>query len=565
MRRDAVRAQSLALIAALAWGTLVAAQVQPPASVPTQVQAAIQTAEPAAESSTLTFFNRDIVVLRARVLGRSPRERASGAARFLQELAVQRITGPIGKDAYNGGTIITVASRFVVAITDSDVDYLSGETRETVTDAAVARLRLALAEAAESRTASTLTRSAAFAFGLLVVCTLVLWALARIRRLSLARLTEVSARTIQRTELAAIGIQAKHLLTYHRRIVNTGISIVGLLTMYLTLTMILRLFPYTRPWGESMGDFILDSAQHIVLDIVRAAPDLFMVALIVIVARIATRGVGFWCDAIERGHVRVGWLYPETIRPTRRLFMVLVWIFAGIMAYPHIPGSSTEAFKGVSVFVGLLMTLGSSGLVNQIMSGFMLTYSRALRAGDVVKIGDVEGTVVQMGVLSTKIRTMRREEVTIPNALVVGQMTTDYSRTHTDGVYISTTVTIGYDVPWRQVRSLLLCAAERTAGVRREPAPRVLQTALEDFYVRYTLLVCPEQFEQRLVLLDTLHGNILDLFNEFGVQIMSPNYEADPQSPKIVARQDWFAAPARSDSPPEAHSDTPPDSHSSRH
>ena len=564
MRRDAVRTQSLALIAVLVWGTLVGAQA--PASVPTQVASAIHTAEPATESATLTFFNRDIVVLRARVLGRSPRERASGAAHILQELAAQRITGPIGKEAFDGGTIITVASRFVVTVTDSDVDYLSGQTREAVTDAAIAKLGLALGEAAESRTASTLTRSAAFAIGLLAVCTLVLWALARVRRLGLARLMDVSARAIHRTELAAIaGIQARHLQNYQRRIVNTGISIVGLVTIYLALTMILRLFPYTRPWGESMGEFILDSAQHFVLDIVRAAPELFMVALIVIVARIASRGVGFWCDAIERGHVRVEWLYPETIRPTRRLLMVLVWIFAGIMAYPHIPGSNTDAFKGVSVFVGLLVTLGSSGLVNQIMSGFMLTYSRALRAGDVVKIGDVEGTVVHMGVLSTKIRTMRREEVTIPNALVVSQMTTDYSRTHTDGVYISTTVTIGYDVPWRQVRSLLLSAAERTAGVRREPAPRVLQTTLEDFYVRYALLVCPEQLDQRSVLLDTLHGHILDLFNEFGVQIMSPNYEADPRSPKIVAKQDWFAAPARSNSPPDTRSDTLPDSHSSHH
>jgi len=562
-----MRTPSLVMIATLVWGTLAGAQTPPtPAAVPTQIVTALKTAEPATEPATLTFLNRDIVVLRAKVLGRSPRERASGAAHFLQELAAQRITGPIGKETYDGGAIITVGSRFVVAITDSDVDYLSGETRETVTDKAVARLRQALGEAAESRTASTLTRSAASAIGLLVVCILVLWGLARIRRLGLARLSEVSTRTIHRTDLAAIvGIHARHLQNYQRRIVNTVISIVGLLTMYLALTMLLRLFPYTRPWGESMGAFILDSAQHIVLDIVRTAPDLFMVALIVIVARIASRAVGFWCDAVERGHVRVGWLYPETIRPTRRLFMVLVWIFAGIMAYPHIPGSNTDAFKGVSVFVGLLVTLGSSGLVNQIMSGFMLTYSRALRAGDVVKIGDVEGTVVQMGVLSTKIRTMRREEVTIPNALVVAQMTTDYSRTHTDGVYISTTVTIGYDVPWRQVRSLLLSAAERTAGVRCEPAPRVLQTALEDFYVRYTLLVCPEQLEQRLVLLDTLHGHILDLFNEFGVQIMSPNYEADPRSPKIVAKQDWFAAPARSDSPPDTRSDALPDSHSSHH
>src|SRR4030095_8981403 len=143
-----------------------------------------------------------------------------------------------------------------------------------------------------------------------------------------------------------------------------------------------------------------------------------------------------------------------------------------------------------SVFLGHIVTLGSSGLVNQMMSGFMITYSRALRAGDFVRIGDVEGTVTHLGVLSTKVRTVRQEEVTIPNAVVVTQTTTDYSRlAETEGVLTPTSVTIGYDAPWRQVHALLLSAAERTSGLRKEPKPFVLQVSLDDFYVKYTLLV----------------------------------------------------------------------------
>ena len=550
MSRGAVRFQSLGLVVFLIWSALAAVQAQPsPLSVPPQVLAALRAAEPSGDTFTLTFFNRDIVVLRARVRGRSPRERASGAAHLLRELAAQRITGPVEAHSLESGTLITVASRFVLAITESDIDYLSGETRDTVTKAAIARLRVALGEAEEARTAATLTRSTVFAIGLLVLAVLALWALARIRKFSIARLTEVARRTLERTELAAIaGIRASQLLDFQRRFINTTIAIVGLVTMYLTVALILRLFPYTRPWGESMGGFILASAQRVVLGIVRAAPNVFMVVLIAIVARIAVRGVGFWCDAIEQGRARVKWLYPETIRPTRRILMALVWLFAAIMAYPYIPASETDAFKGVSVFIGLLMTLGSSGLVNQIMSGFMLTYSRALRVGDFVRIGDVEGTVVQMGVLSTKIQTVRHEDVTIPNAVVVSQTTTDYSRSRADGVYASTDVTIGYDVPWRQVRSMLLIAAERTEGIRREPSPQVLQTALEDFYVRYTLLVCPERQELRQAMLNELHGHIQDLFNEFGVQIMTPTYEGDPDTPKLVAKRNWFVAPAQPES-----------------
>ncbi len=193
-----------------------------------------------------------------------------------------------------------------------------------------------------------------------------------------------------------------------------------------------------------------------------------------------------------------------------------------------------------------MFTFGSSGLVNQIMSGFMITYSRALRVGDFVRIGDVEGIVSHLGVLSTKVTTLRREEATIPNAVVVATTTTDYSRYgDSHGVFTPTSVTIGYDTPWRQVHALLLLAAERTPGLRSDPKPLVLQASLEDFYVKYTLLVCLEHQEARPVVLGALHANIQDLFNEYGVQIMSPNYVLDPAGPKVVQQKDWFAAPAR--------------------
>jgi small-conductance mechanosensitive channel len=181
------------------------------------------------------------------------------------------------------------------------------------------------------------------------------------------------------------------------------------------------------------------------------------------------------------------------------------------------------------------------------MSGLTLTYSRALRLGEFVRIGEVDGTVTHLGALSTKVRTVRGEEVTLPNALVMSYVTTNYSRFASEGVYVPTTVTIGYDTPWRQVRALLLLAAERTPGVRRQPAPTVIQTALQDFYVVYTLLVCLEHPQQRAHTLDALHAGIQDAFNEYGVQIMSPNYEADPEARKIVPPDQWYSAPARAE------------------
>ena len=243
------------------------------------------------------------------------------------------------------------------------------------------------------------------------------------------------------------------------------------------MAFILRRFPYTRPWGESLRGFLWLTVQNLSLGIATALPGLFMAGVIFVIARILTRAMGLWFDAIERGRITPRWIYPETAAPTRRLLTAMAWLFAVVVAYPYLPGSQTEAFKGVSVFIGLLVTFGSSGLVSQIVSGFTITYSRALRLGDFVKIGDVEGTVNHLGILSTKLRTVRNEDVTIPNAVVVAQTTIDYSRYGggSDGVFTPTSITIGYDTPWRQVHALLLEAAERTADVRRVPKPFVFQ------------------------------------------------------------------------------------------
>jgi small-conductance mechanosensitive channel len=183
--------------------------------------------------------------------------------------------------------------------------------------------------------------------------------------------------------------------------------------------------------------------------------------------------------------------------------------------------------------------------VNQAVSGLMLMYTRSLRPGEFVKIGETEGTVRSVGFVTTRIETLRHEEISIPNAIIVSSVTRNYSRLARDGgVWVGTSVTIGYDTPWRQVHAMLRLAAERTDAITRDPAPRVLQTGLQDFYVEYTLLVNLTDPARRMTVLDQLHANIQDAFNEFGVQIMSPHYEADPVEPKVVPREKWSEPPA---------------------
>jgi small-conductance mechanosensitive channel len=250
--------------------------------------------------------------------------------------------------------------------------------------------------------------------------------------------------------------------------------------------------------------------------------------------------------------VQAGWIDETTARPTGRLLIAIIWLFALVAAYPYIPGSDSEAFKGIGVFVGLMLSIGASGVVNQAVSGLMLMYTKALRPGEYVQVGDTEGTVTSVGFLTTRIETLRNVEVTLPNAYLVGNETRNLSRLAANGgIRVATAVTIGYDTPWRQVQAMLQMAAGRTAKVSQDPPPRVLQTALKDFYVEYTLIVATPRPLDRFAVLNELHGHIQDVFNEFGVQIMSPNYEADPADKKFVPQDQWYTAPAQPTGTPQ--------------
>jgi len=270
------------------------------------------------------------------------------------------------------------------------------------------------------------------------------------------------------------------------------------------------------------------------------------VALILVAGRLISRAVSGIFEKVEKGQAILPGFDPDTARATRRIVVVLVWIFVLTAAYPYIPGSRTEAFRAIGVFLGLMASLGAAGFVNQVMSGLVVVYSRSLRIGDHVRIGDKEGIVSDIGTLSTKLMTLAREEVTVPNSVLAGTTVTNFTKlAGEDGAVVQTKVTIGYDVPWRQVHALLELAADRTTGLRKSPKPRVLQRALSDFYVEYQLFAHLERVEGRILALSELHAQIQDAFNEFGVQILSPHFESQPAQKVFVAREGWSPAPAK--------------------
>jgi small-conductance mechanosensitive channel len=326
----------------------------------------------------------------------------------------------------------------------------------------------------------------------------------------------------------------------------------ALFATYSWLTFTLTQFPYTRPWGEHMEGNLLGLAGDIGLAMIKAIPGLLIVVVILLIARLIIRIAGVFFDRVERGIVTVGGLDEDTAVPTRNIFQIIVWAIAIALAFPYLPGAETEAFKGVSVLFGLMVSIGASGIVGQAASGFILMYTRAFRAGEYVRIGDVEGTVVGLGSFATRIRTGLGEEVLMPNSVALQNTTRNYSRSVSGtGFVVNTGVTIGYSTPWRQVHAMLEEAARRTADIAKDPAPFVRQTALSDFYVEYRLIAYApiERPVQRIDMMSQLHANIQDVFNEYGVQIMSPHYMTDAADAQIVPKAKWFASPAK---PPEA-------------
>jgi small-conductance mechanosensitive channel len=511
----------------------------------------LATATAAANAATpgppvdLTYANRFIVQFRSTVLGRPPADRVAVMRGTLDQLVATGITEPVQTRRVGPVAVIEVGGHFVAAILPSDVDALRGETVDSVAAAARGRLDVALREVRELSLPWELLQSVA----LVLLATLFFgalgWLLVKAHRIASRRITHAAEQSLRTVGGDDTFLASSRILEYLPRLIGFLSWGLGLFFLYSWLTFSLRRFPYTRPWGESLRTILLAQLSRVGSALLEALPGLTMVLIIALIARFAARVLQLFFHAVEQGRVTVPWIYPETAQPTRRLVMVLLWLFALVMAYPYLPGSDSEAFKGMSVFVGLVISLGSTGVVTQVMSGFTLTYSRALRVGDYVNVGDVEGTVTQMGMLSTKVKTPLGADVTIPNAVMVSQNVTNYSRfADTEGVFVTTQVTIGYDTPWRQVEGLLLLAASRSAGVRKTPAPRVRQAALEDFYIRYTLLFALENPTTLKTTLGTVHANILDAFNEYGVQITSPNYEADPGAAKVVPRERWFAAPA---------------------
>jgi len=505
----------------------------------------------------LIVANRHIVTFRATTGSITPKTRVADVQGRIKELkesdleqaATARLITFNGKPGYT----IELGGKHILGIVHEDLDSTSGESLEEVKNRALTELNAARKAYLELENIDIISKKIGFMIAASLALIIAWYLLMRLHR----KLRALFINAIKHKGKVAkeLGV-SDFAMRSGQKALAVCYSIIVVIIGYLWLTYELKQFSYTSPWADQLINWLLNLLIGFMQGIAGAIPGLFAVVIIFLLVRLTVRALHSILENIEHGIVKVPGIYPETVPATRSILTTLLWLFALTVAYPYLPGSESDVFKGISLFAGLLVTLGSSGIASQWMSGIVLVYSRALQPGDMIKTGDNEGVVTSLGLLSTKIRTATGELVTIPSSAIVSGSIRNFTRlSEGTGTHISTSVTIGYDAPWRRVHAMLLEAAKRTQGMRNEPSPFVLQRSLSDFYVEYELVGSIDDPLDRPYIMTRLNGNVQDVFNEFGVQIMSPHFVAQPSQPVVVEKHNWFAAPASPDLP----SSTEPD------
>ena len=409
------------------------------------------------------------------------------------------------------------------------------------------RIRDAVTRYRAERTPERLLQSSMFAGAAIAAAALILWLIWRgFRRMRLGldqryrkRVHSLSIQSFEVVRAESIWRALDGVLSALRWIAIAAI-------VYALAAFVLRQFPWTRSTAERLLDLVVQPVTAMATGLFGYVPKLVFLILLFLAVRYVLKLLKLFFEAVGAGRVPLRSFDADWAQPTYHIVRILMILLALVIAYPYLPGSGSAAFQGLSIFAGLMLSLGASSAMASLIAGYTVTYRRAFRVGDRITVGDLTGEVSDVRLLVTHLRTAKNEEVVVPNSLVLQSQVVNYSKlARSHGLILHTTVSIGYETPWRQVEAMLQLAAERTEGVLREPAPFVLEKALGDFAVTYELNAYVDNAKLLPQRYADLHRNVLDVFNEYGVQIMTPAYEGDPEQPKVVPQEKWFVSPAR--------------------
>lgn len=311
--------------------------------------------------------------------------------------------------------------------------------------------------------------------------------------------------------------------------------LINVVQLYITIPLLFSIFPPTQRLAETLFGYILSPLKSIGLSFLNYIPNLFTIIVIVVITRYVLKFIKYIASEVQDEKLEIPGFYPDWAKPTFNIVRFLVLAFMFVMIFPYLPGSDSPVFQGVSVFLGLVFSLGSSSVISNMVAGLVMTYMRPFQIGDRIKIGDIVGDVVERTAFVTRIKTPKKEYITIPNSNILSSNVLNYSTSkRNEGIVLHTTVTIGYDVPWRDVHTILINAAMKTQHIMHEPKPFVLQTSLDDFYVSYQLNAYSDSPNKQPAIYSELHQNIQDEFNESGVEILSPHYRAQRDGNQVT-------------------------------
>jgi small-conductance mechanosensitive channel len=483
--------------------------------------------EPAAETQAPIMVGDRVIFSIGRILSLPAATRAKLISGRITDLENDEFFNPDSltvSEAEDTSDIVT-GDLIVMSVTEHDA-RAAGMSRHDLALDYASRMASALKVTREERSPRRLAINVLYAAGCTIVLFALLWLSAAFFPRLYRKIESWSGKIVPRLRIQQFEIlaadRAASLAVGVAKLVRLVLT---LLLLYVYASLVLGLFPWTRGYAQALLSYVVNPLKLIGAALRSYLPNFFFIAVILTIAFFVIKGVKIFFAEIEKGTIRIKGFYPEWAQPTFNIARLCLFAVTAIVIFPYLPGSNSPAFRGVSIFVGLLFSFGSTSAVANVVSGVILTYMRAFHPGERVRIADTLGDVIEKNLLVTRLLTIKNEEVTIANAMVLGTQIVNYSaHAKSKGLILHTSVTIGYNAPWRKVHTLLIDAALATTDILREPRPFVWQTALSDFYVQYEINAYTAEANRMPEIYAELHANIQDKFNDGDVEIMSPHY-----------------------------------------
>jgi small-conductance mechanosensitive channel len=482
---------------------------------------------PATPTTEVRFDGKVLFEIKERILSFSPEDRARAITERLDALtrdSLLRIEEIKASD-FDEGAAISYRQKTIMTITDRDA-RVAGKPRLTLAQEYAEKIRISIKE----KQARYSFRSILFGILYALIITGVLITILILFKRIFPKICGI-VHSWKGTKIHSIAIQAFEAFSADRLVGMLITCVKGfrifftIVLFYFYIPLVFSFFPWTQGYAGILFGYLAYPFKAVGSAMLDYLPNLFFLAVIAVVTYYAIKLIRLLFNELDKGTLVLPGFYQDWAMPTYKIARFLVIAFALVMAFPYLPGSDSSAFKGVSIFLGVLFSLGSSSAVANVVAGVILNYTRAFSIGDRVRIGDVDGDITYKTLLVTHIRTIKNVEITLPNSTVLSGAIHNFSTAAKDSALIlHTSVTIGYDAPWRRVHELLIAAAAATQYILKDPQPFVLQTALNDFYVSYQINAYTDRPHEMARIYSDLHQNIQDKFNEGGVEIMSPHY-----------------------------------------